>query len=76
MLALKAGQLSSIIPTENGLHIVKVTEREIAGVRPFDEKVQGFIRQKLMGQIQDQERDKLIEELWRRTTVKIVELPK
>ena len=76
VLALKAGQLSGIIPTENGLHIVKVTEREIAGVRPFDEKVQGFIRQKLMGQIQDQERDKLIEELWRRTTVKIVELPK
>lgn len=72
---MPVNQLSGLIPTGTGLHVVKVTERVAAGVKPFDEKVQAEIKGKLMQQVQETERAKLIEELWRKTTVKIVEIP-
>ncbi len=75
ILALTKGQLSAIVPTETGFHIVKVIEREQAGYRPFDEKVQLYIRGKLTGQMQKADYDKLIESLWRKTTVRIIETP-
>ncbi len=69
--ALKPGQVSGIVAVEGGLHIVKLAEFTPAELPPFDEKVQGFIRRKITAQVQDRERDKLVEELQRRTTVKI-----
>ncbi|MGL6072863.1 MAG: peptidylprolyl isomerase [Fimbriiglobus sp.] len=73
VLALQTGQVSEIIATETGYHILKMAEREIAGVRPFDEKTQTFIRRKLTGLLQEREKDKLVEELRRKTTVRIIE---
>jgi hypothetical protein len=75
LLKMTAGQLSGIIPTETGFHIVKVVEREVAGVRPFDEKTQIQIRNRLAALAQKAEYEKLIEELWRKTTVRVIELP-
>lgn len=72
VVALAAGQVSPVIPTETGYHIVKMVEREDAGIRPFDEKVQSFIRRKLTAIIQDREKEKLVETLLRQTTVKII----
>jgi len=69
--ALKVGQVSAVIPVEGGLHIVKLDEFKPAELPPFDEKVQGFIRRKLTDVLREREREKLIEELQRRTTVKI-----
>lgn len=73
ILALTKGQLSAIVPTETGFHIMKVVEREQAGYRPFDEKTQLYIRGKLAGQIKQADYDKLIEDLWRKTTVRVIE---
>ena len=75
VFALAEGQVSAIVPTEYGLHVVKVTDRVKAGVRPFDEKTQTEIRQKLIAQARERERAELIDELWRKTTVKVVDLP-
>lgn len=75
VLALKAGQVSGLVPTETGIHIIKVTERDVAGVHAFDEKVQKFIRYKLTEQQREQEKNRLVQELWRKTGVKVVELP-
>jgi len=69
--ALKVGQVSAVVAGEGGLHIVKLAEYTPAELPPFDEKVQKFIRGKLKAILQDRERDKLVEELQRRTTVKI-----
>ena len=69
--ALKPGQVSGIVAVEGGLHIVKLAEFTAAELPPFDEKVQKFIRDKLTAILKDRERDKLVEELQRRTTVKI-----
>jgi parvulin-like peptidyl-prolyl isomerase len=67
--SLKSGQTSGIIQTQTGYHLVKVVERDHAGVRPFDSKVQGQIRDKLNSAIFEVEEKKLIEELWRKGTV-------
>ncbi len=44
---LKSGEVSQVVQTSHGLHIVKLEEHEIAGPKPFDE-VKEDIREKLI----------------------------
>jgi parvulin-like peptidyl-prolyl isomerase len=71
--ALKPGQISNVIQTPTGYHIVRVVEREFAGVQPFDTKVQGKLRDKLNDSNYETEYKKLVEQLWRKGVVRIVE---
>jgi peptidyl-prolyl cis-trans isomerase SurA len=73
VFSIKPGNISGVIPTETGFHILKVTERQVAGVRPFDEKMQTDIRNRLMQQMAKAERDKFVAELWRKIPVTVVE---
>ena len=72
ILALKAGESSGVIPSANGFHIVKVVEREVAGVKPLDEKMQTAIKNVMLDQSTKVERDKFVAELWRKHTVTVV----
>jgi parvulin-like peptidyl-prolyl isomerase len=69
--ALKPGQVSGVVPGEGGYHVVKLVEYDAGTLPPFDEKVQSLIRRKLLADSHERERNKLVEELRRRTTVKI-----
>jgi hypothetical protein len=62
----KAGQVSAPVPTAAGFHIVKIVERDVAGLKPFDEKVQFECKAKLAAKVQKQEVDRLTDELWRK----------
>ena len=73
--SLKPGEVGPLIETPTGYHIVKIAEREFAGTRPFDVKVQHQIRDKLLRQYREDEYHKLIEELWRKGVVRIIEMP-
>jgi parvulin-like peptidyl-prolyl isomerase len=73
--ALRAGEVSGLIQTPVGYHIVKVVEREYAGVRPLDAKLQNEIRDKLTAKYRELEEQKMIEELWRKGPVRIIEHP-
>jgi peptidyl-prolyl cis-trans isomerase SurA len=73
--SLKPGELAGPIATPTGYHIVKVAERDHAGTMPFDVKVQNRIREKLLRQYREDEYHKLIEELWRKGAVRVIESP-
>jgi peptidyl-prolyl cis-trans isomerase SurA len=73
LLEMDAGQVSGLLQTATGFHLVKMVERQKAGVRPFDEKVQIEVRDKLARQVQKAEYDKLMDELWRKHRPKVVE---
>ena len=70
--ALQVGQVSGLVETPGGYHIVKVAERDVAGVRPFDDKVQDDIRKKLMKALQEREYKRMVEDLWRKGVVKVM----
>jgi peptidyl-prolyl cis-trans isomerase SurA len=70
---MDAGQVSPLLQTATGYHIVKVVEREKAGVKPFDQQVQIEIRERLGRQVQKQEYERLMDELWRKYRPKVVE---
>jgi peptidyl-prolyl cis-trans isomerase C len=54
--ALKPGEVSGLVKTQYGYHIIKLEERKPAGIEPFDD-VKKNIRQKL---IQDQTKSKVV----------------
>ena len=70
---LKPGQMSGVLQTPTGYHLVKVIERDLAGVQPFDSKIQAKIRDKLNDAIYDAEARKMVEELWRKGVVRVLE---
>lgn len=72
ILEMKEGQLSSLLQTATGYHIVKVVEAQKAGTREFDGKVQNEIRNKLTKQLQEKEYAKMIDDFWRRYRPKVV----
>lgn len=69
---IKPGNFSGVIASENGYHVVKVLEREVAGTRPLDEKLQTEIKNKLTDQAIKAEREKLTAQLWRQIGVTIL----
>jgi parvulin-like peptidyl-prolyl isomerase len=73
--SLRPGEVSTLIQTPAGYHVVKVVEREYAGVRPFDSKVQTEIRDKLRNKDREVEYQRMIEELWRKGPVQVIETP-
>ncbi|MDB5307580.1 MAG: hypothetical protein JWO38_1782, partial [Gemmataceae bacterium] len=73
--ALQSGQVSGLIETPAGYHIVKVAERELAGVRPFGEDIQAEVRRKLLDKMHLQEHKRLVENLWWRGVVDVIEKP-
>jgi hypothetical protein len=52
---------------------VKVVERDVAGTRPFDAKVQADIREKLLKKYREAEYRRVVEDLWRKGAVRVIQ---
>lgn len=70
LMNMKPGQ-SALVELSFGYHIVKLTEREHAGRRPFDEKVQKEIKDKLRNDVFTIEMKRLVNDLKRRAIIEI-----
>ncbi len=73
--ALKVGEVGGLIQTPVGYHIVKVVKRDYAGQLPFDAKVQGEVRERLLMKYREVEMHKMVAELWRKGPVQIIDNP-
>ena len=71
--SLKIGQVSGLIETPTGIHIVKVVERDYESVLPFDSKVQTKIRDKMNESLYEINAKRMIEELWRKGVIQVLE---
>jgi peptidyl-prolyl cis-trans isomerase SurA len=70
LLKMKKGQVHVLV-SENGYHILKVSEHVQAGTLPLDEKLQAVIRKKVQEQTFNRERRRYIETLWKRVQPQI-----
>src|SRR5262249_25404253 len=57
------------LPT--GFHVLRLVQREFAGLQPFDDKTQSEIRRKLTNLIADREFKRIVKELRRKSTIQV-----
>jgi peptidyl-prolyl cis-trans isomerase C len=69
--SMKPGDISDIVETEFGYHIIKVTDKKDAGTIPFDD-VKARIEQHLKSEKMSQELPKYIESLKSKANIKIL----
>jgi parvulin-like peptidyl-prolyl isomerase len=71
LFQMKAGDIGPVIEMGTGFHIIKLTAREYEGLRPFDEKTQKAIKDKLQGLTFEREYKTEIAELRRKATIEV-----
>ena len=71
LFQMKPGEIGRVIGLGSGFHVVKLTSREYEGIKPFNEKTQTEVRNKLQGDTWELEYKKEIADLKRKTTIEI-----
>jgi parvulin-like peptidyl-prolyl isomerase len=71
LFKMKDGQIGPVVELTNGFHIIRLVKREFAGQKPFDEKIQAAIRNKLEYQVFEREQKRLLADLKRKATIQI-----
>jgi parvulin-like peptidyl-prolyl isomerase len=73
--SLKPGEVGPLVDVGFGFHIVRVANRQYAGMKPFDEACQKAIRSRLTGQIADREYKRMVDDLKKKATVTVYQTP-
>ena len=69
LFRLRDGEIGSLIELPTGFHIVRIVKREVAGLLPFDEKVQKQIREKIRNEVGQREMKRFVAELKRKAII-------
>lgn len=69
--SLKPGEVGPLVDLGFGFHIVRVAERKVAGLRPFDVSCQSEIRKKLQNQIAEREFKRIVDDLKAKASITI-----
>lgn len=69
---LREKDVGPVVEIATGFHVVRLVERTYAGKRPFDEKVQKQIREKLRAELANKEMKRIVNEL---KTQAVIEFP-
>jgi parvulin-like peptidyl-prolyl isomerase len=72
LFKLREKEVGQLVETSTGFHILRVLERTYAGQKPFDEKVQKQIRDKLRADIASKEMKRIVNDL---KAMAIIEYP-
>src|SRR5205807_5807093 len=68
---LRPGEVGPLVDLGFGFHIVRVAERQYAGMKPFDVACQSDIKKKLTGVVADREYKRMVDELKKKATVTV-----
>jgi hypothetical protein len=68
LFSMKEGE-TALLEVEVGFRIVRVTKRQYAGTKPFDEKTQKEIRERLRNEIFQQEMQSIVKQLKRKAVI-------
>lgn len=68
---LRPGEVGPLVDLGFGFHIVRVAERQYAGMKPFDAACQSEIKKKLTGVVADREYKRMVDELKKKATVTV-----
>ena len=71
LFSLKEGDIA-ILEQPSGFRIVRVLKRQVAGLKPFDEKTQKLIKDKIRGEIMERETKRMVVELKRDAVIEVL----
>lgn len=72
LFSMKEGEVAQVLELPAGFHIVQLTKREYAGVKPFNEVAQKEIRDKLRNEVATLEIKRLLAEMKRNAVIEIM----
>jgi parvulin-like peptidyl-prolyl isomerase len=71
LFQMRDGEIGPVIELTNGYHVIKLVKREYAGLKPFDEKTQAAVRNKLQSETWDREYKRIMNDLKRHASIEI-----
>lgn len=71
LFKMSDGEIGPLVEQSNGFHVIRLVKREVAGVKPFDEKIQKAIKNKLEGEVWEREYKRVLADLKRKASIQI-----
>ncbi|MBY0525489.1 MAG: peptidyl-prolyl cis-trans isomerase [Gemmataceae bacterium] len=72
LFRMREGEVAPILELSTGFHVIRLVEREYAGLVPFDDKIQTQVKRKLQNVVMEREYRRIVDEMKRKAVVEII----